>query len=251
MKHDFVLTNSDTDSISFRKPDGSPFSEKEQESLIAEINTLMPKMIEYEHDGYYDAVLVIKAKNYVLKTGDKIKYKGSSILDAKKEKALMELMHDVINDLIDNDGVNYIDIYHKYIIEACNIQDIDRWSTKKSITKKVLDPTRTNEQKILDAVDDDIREGDKVYLYTALDGLKQKIVKGELVFKKSGEPHMVENLVLKQTKDWIKDEHKMHYIKRVHMTMNIFKEVLDIPKLKKYHNVGEKKNLDILLGDDL
>lgn len=135
-----------------------------------------------------------------------------------------------------------IDIYKQYIIEANNIKDINRWTTKKSVSKAVLNPTRTNEQKVLDAVKHkNPREGDKFWLYTALDGMKQAIAKGEKVFLKSGEPKMVENRILKCEDEWSGDEDKVHYTKRVYMTLSILENLLDLDKFVKYHNKGNQK----------
>ena len=249
--HDFIPVSNDTDAISFRKQDGTPFSQEEQDKLIDEINSIIPKMLEYEDDGYFETIIVVKAKNYVMRTPDmKVKFKGSSLIDVKKEPALRELLNECIMDLLDTEGENCLDIYHKYIKEANNIQDISRWATKKSITDKVLKPARTNEQKIFDAVKHlNPREGDKYYVYTADAGLNQKVVKGELVFLKSGEPKMEKTTKLKVVEEWSNDEVKAHYTKRVYMTIDILKNVLDMEQFIKYHNKSNSKLLEELLKD--
>jgi DNA polymerase elongation subunit (family B) len=237
-KYDYIPVSNDTDSISFRKQDGSPFTEEEQKRLIEEINQIMPKMIEFEHDGYFETVVVVKAKNYVMRThAGKVKYKGSSILDQKKEPALRELLNRLIVDLMDNDGQSVVDIYHEYIKEAANIKDISRWAVKKSVSAKVLSPVRTNEQVIFDAIKHkNPREGDKFYLYTAIEGARQKVEKGEPVFLKSGKPSMVPNYILKCVDDWDNDSYQEHYLKRVYATISILENILDLNKFIKYHN---------------
>ena len=245
--YNFLPGPTDTDSISFYKQDYSHFSEEEQTKLIEEINSFMPKGIEYEHDGYFNTIIVLKAKNYILQQGDKVKMKGSSLRDMKKEPALKEFIDELIKDLLATSGANCVDIYHKYIREAINIQDITRWCTKKSVTKPVLKPTRTNEQKIRDAIGDKIvQEGDKVYLYSAIDGMKQDSKKGELVFLKSGEPKMIENRVLKLKEDWQDDEDQVHYVTRVYKTLEIFKNVIDTGDFLKYHLKSNHKLLENL-----
>jgi hypothetical protein len=243
--HNYHITNCDTDSISFRKMDEKPFTDEEQKNLLEEINKIMPNMIEYEDDGYFESVLIVKAKNYVLRDLDgNITYKGSSIKDQKKEPALREMLNKLILDLIDNEGKNIEDIYHRYIQEAMNIQDINRWAVKKSISEKILNPSRKNEQVILDAVKHkNPREGDKFYLYTAIDGERQKISKGEPVFLKDGTPKMEPNNILKTVDDWNKDDYKEHYVKRVYMTLCILENLIDIDKFIKYHNKGNHKLL--------
>jgi hypothetical protein len=139
-------------------------------------------------------------------------------------------------------------IYHKYIKEACDVQDITRWAVKKSVSDKVLNPQRTNERVILDAIKHkDPREGDKYFLYTALDGMRQKVAKGEPVFLKNGDPSLIPNNILKLTEEWSGDEYKEHYVKRVYMTLCILENLLDIGKFIKYHNKSNKKKLEELI----
>jgi len=257
--HDFILGPVDTDSISFRKPDHSPFTEEEMQSLLTEINSLMPPMVEFEDDGYFEKVIVLKAKNYILDLGEnfdpnnhekKITLKGSSLKDSKKSLALKEMLDTFIQDLLDTEGKNIETIYHKYIIEATNIQDISRWATKKSITKAVLNPTRTNEQKVLDALrGKDFSEGDKVYLYSAIDGEKQDVKKGVPQVSAKGKPKMVANRILRCVEDWGNDYDRKHYIKRVYMTLEILKNVVDLSEITKYHLKGNKDKLEKLINE--
>jgi hypothetical protein len=243
--HNFLLGPCDTDSISYYKPDGSEFTTEEQQSLLDEINTLMPDMVRFEHDGYYECVLVLKAKNYCLqKKGElTIKKKGASITDKKREPALLEMLDKLIRCLMLNEG-DVHDIYLTYIKEAYQIKDIARWASKKSVTSKVLNGTRTNETKVLDAIgDSEVQEGDKIWVYSAIEGMKQDSAKGELIFSKKGVPKMVENCVLKQTSQWSGDEDKLHYVERVYKTLCILENVIDIPSFTKYHL---KKNLPML-----
>jgi len=245
--YDFCITNCDTDSISFRKKDGSEFTQNEQKQLIDEINSILPIMIEYEDDGYFQNVLITKAKNYVLYDGKKVKYKGSSLTDSKKEPALKEMLNRLIEDIMFNESKSLTYIYHNYIKEAANIKDISRWCTKKSISAKVLNPSRTNEQKILNAVSHlNPREGDKYLLYSALDGMTQDVKKGEPVFLKSGKAKMVPNKILKVDSEWCNDEDMEHYLKRVYMTLEILKNVIDMGQFIKYHlksNIGKVEKL--------
>lgn len=244
--HDFCITNCDTDSISFRKKDNTSFSEKECVELIKEINSLLPDMIEYEDDGYFDNALIIKAKNYCLVEHNKteVKKKGSSITDTKKEPALLEMLDKLIKDLIFNEGVDLVNIYEQYIKEVTDIADINRWANKKNVTSAVLNPTRTNEQKVLDALNGrKVQEGDKVYMFADIDGEVQKVVKGEPVFLKSGEAKMEPNRILRLVEDYQGTYDLEHYLKRVWMTTKILENVVDIDLFTKYHL---KSNLKLL-----
>lgn len=233
--YNFILNNADTDSIMVSKPDGSEFSADEQQKLLDELNSLFPENIKFEHDGYFKCVVVLKAKNYVLWDGKKIKTKGSAFKSSTKEPALAELLNTVVNSLIHN-GEDYTDIYERYVSEAMDINEISRWCVKKSITKKLLNGTRKNETKVLDALDiDDLQEGDKVYLYNAIDGEVQDSAKGELVFYKDGRPKMIPNKVLKLSEEFDGNYNYLHYVKRVYDTISILKSVIDMDKITKYH----------------
>jgi DNA polymerase I len=245
--HDFIIGPTDTDSISFCKKDMSNFSDIERSRLLSELNSIMDKGIVFEDDGYYSQILAVAAKNYCLieNGSSKIKMKGSSIKDAKKEPALREMMDEVIEDLLYERGTTQ-DIYKKYCREAINIADINRWAVKKSISKKLLNGTRKNETDVLDAIPDlsQVREGDKIYIYRALDGERQIVVKGEPQFyKKTGLPKMEPNSFLKQVMFYSNDADTDHYLGRVQSTLNIFKEVLDQSQFLDY---TKPKNKELL-----
>lgn len=168
--HDFILINADTDSIMVCKKDNSIFTEEERVTLLKELNGLSPKGLNWDDDGYYETVIILKAKNYILYDGKKVKYKGSSLKSSTLEIALKEFLQEIIQSIL-NDQTNYVEIYNKYIKEINNIQDIKRWASKKTISEKTLTSERANETKIMDAIkDSDYREGDKVYVYFKSDG---------------------------------------------------------------------------------
>lgn len=240
--HNWKLVNIDTDSLSFCKQDGSIFTQEEHEQIFKEVNEIMYS--PWEDDGTFEKLVVLKAKNYILKEGDKVKLKGSSITNPSKEPALQEFTKELIDDLLETDGANYIQIYEKYTKEASDIKDISRWCVKKSITKAVLNPERTNEQKVADALEGyDISEGDKVFLYSAINGERQQIKKGEPVFLKDGSAKMEPNKILKHVNDFANDMDIEHYVKRVYKTLEIFKNVLDVSIVTKYYL---KSNLKLL-----
>lgn len=252
--HEFILGPVDTDSISFCKQDMTPFTEEEQTALIEEINSYMPEMIKYAHDGYYKTIVVLKAKNYILvDSNGKIKLKGSSIKDQKKEPALKQLMDEVIECLVSSDTKKIIDIYHKYIIEACNVQDIRRWSTKKTVTKSVLqcrtDPeARLNERKVYDAVKNirGLQEGDKVYIFPCILTSTKEVT----TLKNGKVKEKINKTVgLSLADAWDSNEDKEKLVERVVDTMEIFKNILDTSQFVDYTLVKNKPLLENLLTD--
>jgi hypothetical protein len=213
MCHDFILGPVDTDSISFCKPDMSPFTEEEREALLNEINALMPSGVQYADDGYFETAIVIKAKNYVLWDGKKLKYKGSAIKATTKEPALQQFIKDIIQIILDNRETEVIhkksqQLYMNYVSEIMDVKDIKRWSSKKTITDKVLKNERTNEAKVRDAISDsEYVEGDKIYVY----------------FKEDGSLGLVEN--------YNNDHDRTKLLKKLHSTVKTFETVLPVKEL--------------------
>jgi DNA polymerase elongation subunit (family B) len=248
VKRDFVMVNADTDSISFRKTDATPYTAEEMVDLIDEINDVLPEKIEYEDDGYFDRVVVVKAKNYILKSGDNIKYKGSSMTDSKKEPALTEMLRQIVEKSLIYETHDYAEIYKEYVKEVLDIKDIKRWATKKSISENLLKSERANETKVVDALGDrDYQIGDKIFVYSKIDGKKQLIIKGEPVFlKKTGDPKMVDNTVLRMVEDFDGDYNVFHYVERVYKTFKILENVIDMDRLPKYQLKGNRDLLEDL-----
>lgn len=251
--NNFTLSNVDTDAVMFCKSDGSEFTKEEQTFLLNELNEQFPDLINFEHDGYFRRVLILKAKNYVLldHATNKLSLKGSSITDTKKEPALQAMIQEIIEFFIFDKG-NLFEIYQRYCKEVLNIKDISRWSVRKSVSKKLMTSERANETKVMDALEGlPIREGDKYYLYNAIDGLIQDSKKGELIFyKKTGAPKMIPNRVLRLLDKWDgKNQDIDHYLDRVHDTMSIFKTVLDINEFPKYTVAKNAFLLDILKAE--
>lgn len=223
IKRDFIITGADTDSISFCKKDEKSFSKEEQENLIIEINDLLPDLIKYENDGYFKSFMVAKAKNYAMIEHGKNKsltIKGSGLKVTNKEIALKELIENTINLLLAKKNDRIFEIYNKYCSEVVrDTIDISRWTSRKSITKAVLNPERTNEQKVYDIIKDmDVQEGDKIRVYFELE----------------------KNLKLEA--DYANDHNVDKLLKKIHSNMKVFENIIDIPMLPDY---SLKRNKDL------
>lgn len=167
--HNFNVFGCDTDSIIFCKADQTPFTEEEQKHLLNEINSKLPSRIKFEHDGIFSSVIYLKAKNYILFDGKKIKQKGSSLKSSTLEPRLKDFLEDMIKVMLDGNN-NYQEIYYKYVREINNITDIKPWASKKTLSEKTYNSDRANETKILDAIKEkEYTEGDRVYLYVKED----------------------------------------------------------------------------------
>lgn len=177
MSYNFVIGPTDTDSISVGKPDGSAFSKEEIKNLTDELMSISPDKMIWEDDGYYPTVIILKTKNYILWDGQKKTIKGSSLKDAKTEKALKYFLNEIIDAII-HDTKDYKEIYERYVKEALNITDMSRWSSKKTISTKVLSSERANESKVRDAIEgSEIVEGDRIWTYFTSDNRLQLLEK--------------------------------------------------------------------------
>ena len=161
--NNFKVVAGDTDGVSFCKTDSSNFTKEECDNLLHKLNDRMGKMIEWENDGVFSRMIVLRAKNYILYDGKTVKYKGSAIKATAKEPALKQFIKDLLNEMLEG-SFDFVTIYNK-------IKDITRWATKKTITSKVLGSDRTNEKVVRDAIKDtEYVEGDKAYFYYKANG---------------------------------------------------------------------------------
>jgi DNA polymerase elongation subunit (family B) len=255
--HNFILVNADTDSISICKQDASIFSEEEQQNLLKEINSLLPEKIKFENDGYYDCVIVLRAKNYVLydqgkPNGKQITIKGSGLKATSKELGLKECITRFIHSLLGIIPDTLLDIYNGYVKEIHQTKDISRWTSKKTITKAVLKPTRPQEQKILNAIAGrTFSEGDKIRVYFKFDGIKE--VPSKTISKKTGLPGVTKKKMysLKLEEDWTRDHDKETLLKKLAKNIKVFEKVVDISQFPDYTLKKNKNKLQELLGEDL
>jgi DNA polymerase elongation subunit (family B) len=161
----FHVCNADTDSISYTRGDNAEISQEERAQNLKELNLLYPKLIHFEDDGYFQTVCILKAKNYILYDGDKLKIKGSALKASTKSPALKEMINKFINSIIERRN-DFQEIYHEYIKEACNVKDMKRWASRKTISAKTLHSERANETRVKDTLEGtEYVEGDRIYTY--------------------------------------------------------------------------------------
>ncbi len=248
--YNFKLVNADTDSIMVCKENGELFSVEEQQALIGELNNMFPEHINWDEDGYFSSVVVIKAKNYVLKEHEtnKIKIKGSGLKDSKKEFAMREMMSKIVEALLNHEIDKIQEIYESYIKEAILVKDIMRWSQKKTVTESVLNCAngegRKNEMDVYKAIENEtVQAGDKIYLYPVIFGTE--VIPGG-ISEKTGKPlkdKTVEITGLKLAQNWSNDHDVDKLLDRVYATIKIFKSVIDINQFVDY---TKKSNHELL-----
>lgn len=220
MEHNHTLVNCDTDSIMVCKPDQTPFTEEERTNLLSALNSIYPPKISWADDGYFKRGIIFKTKNYVLWDGAKQKLKGSAVKAPAKERAIRDFVQETIKAILDG-NTNFVEIYHKYVLEALNITDINRWATRKSLTATTFASERANETKIIDAIQGtEYQEGNRIWVY----------------FTKEG--------ALKLTERFEGDHDPIVLVKKLYMTSKLFDTVL--PTKDLYLNYSLKKNQKLL-----
>lgn len=184
--HNFKIVGGDTDSIMFCKSDMTPFSDEEQDNLIGEINSLLPKEIKFANDGIFSRVVYAKAKNYVMvDQKGKRKVKGSAFKSSTLEPVIKNLINELVDAMIENQQENLVFIYHKYIKMVDNIIDIKPWAKKMTLSPTTFKSTRKNETKVIDAIKDtEYGSGDRIYVYSRPDDTLQLAEKFDGVYDK-------------------------------------------------------------------
>lgn len=270
-RHNYIIGPTDTDSISFCNRDGSEIPLDVRQSLLKELNEIMPELIVFEDDGYYKKCIVLKAKNYILydptkqKESDQKQIKGSAFKSAKKEPFLAQMMQDMVNSILNEKENELLGIYESYVDKALHVktmEDLLRWSSKITITEAVLNckgyeiysdeelkikKIRANETNVWDAVkrEELIQQGDKVFLFPAI--LSQKLITTTKTLKSGKEKttskvEITYGLLL--PKHWDGQNHDVqHLLDRLYKTISIFKNILDLTPFLNYSLVKNYKNL--------
>ena len=235
-KHDFLVIGGDTDSVTLCKQDMSEFSQEELDKLTEEINSISDELIRWEFEFYIPKMIVLKAKNYIMKFPDgKIKTKGSAIRDQKKPKILQQFVNEVIQYLIDDKQSELITLYHSYVKQTFNIQDITPWAKKLTITDKITGCVghetlnkeekkekglRKNETDVYDALKGRyVQEGDKILVY----------------FNNNNGLSMVE--------DWDGTYDQDALLKNLYNSIQIFANIIDMDQFLNYTLKRNKKTL--------
>lgn len=255
-----LIVNLDTDALSFCKKDMTPMPPEEQKDLIAELNSLFPEKIKFAHDGYFQVFIVVKAKNYIMYDGKKIKIKGSAFKSVKTEKIMKAFMDEIIDCLVFDKMNDLLPIYKKYVKIAANTTDVMPWAKRATITKAILkckgyteedikDKTlRRNETDVWDAVKNThFQEGDRVLLYPVILGsethqepiMRKNRKTGEMEHKGFKDVTTVK-YGLKKVEEYNNDIDNEQLIKRVYDTLKIFKNVLDMTQFLNYNLVKNK-----------
>lgn len=229
----FHIVNADTDSISIAPiPDryrdvndsvGDAWPDSSRAWVLEQLNSRSPARIRWEDDGVYESVLVLKAKNYVMRADGKTKTKGSALKATLKEPALKDFINELVTLLLaGRPQTDAVALYNRYAREILTLTDINRWANKKTVTNAVLNSPRANETKVLDALEGSTYQmGDKFRFYYDT------------------------NEALKLASAWTGDHHVGRLAKKLHDTVKIFDSVLPDTLFLNY---ALKRNQKAFLG---
>ena len=227
--HNFIIPNCDTDSISICYPDFRPISPEQRKEMIDEINGILPPKIQMDDDGYFPCVLILKTKNYALYDGKKIKIKGSALKASTKCPALKEAIKSFIDTMIYVEKKEKMHkelqfIYMQYVNEIMNIDNIQRWSARKTFSSTMVTSTRLNETKVMKALEgSNYVEGDRMNMF----------------YLPNDDLCLVEN--------FSGDYNKPRLLKNLFDTVSVFSTVLDIKALfTNYALVKNFKKLETI-----
>lgn len=220
----YIVPRVDTDGVSFC----GVSSEKEVKEFIDSLNSI-DDGITWENDGYYKVLFVAKSKNYAqieqLEDGSlKRVVKGSALKATTKERALKKYIGDIIDCFLYDRQHQILDLYEDMTERILDIKDISDWCSKKTVTEAVLNPSRTNEQRVLDAITEaklDVAQGDKVYIFF------EEPTKLKIREKFSGQ-YDAKTL-----------------LKKLYKSTEIFEQVIEMSAIPKYHN---KKQFEALVA---
>jgi hypothetical protein len=144
-----------------------------------------------------------------------------------------------------------LDLYNEYIKEVHHITDISRWASKKTVTESVLNPERTQEQKMLEALKgEDLQMGNKFWVYFSEEEKEEMVpqykkingVKTEVGFVKK----TYIDYPLKLQKHWNNDHSVSKLVAKVYKTLEIFENVINLDQFPKYHLKNKKVQEELL-----
>lgn len=221
--HNFKIVGGDTDSIMFCKPDMTPFTDEEQNSLLKEINSLLPGEIKFANDGVFSKVVYLKSKNYVMvDSKGKRKVKGSALKSSTLEPIMKQMINEIVELLIIDEEHKIKSVYQKYKDMVDKIGDITPWCSKKTLSPTTFKSDRKNETDIIDAIrGKEYVSGDRIYLFT-----QSKIIETGQFYKRTGLPKTKRVTYLTLREDFKGTYSKEHYYNRLEDCIKRFESVL-------------------------
>jgi DNA polymerase elongation subunit (family B) len=175
-----TLIEADTDGVLFSVPDS--WTEDDEHTLIAELNTELPDGIVVEHDGRYAAMYSYAEKNYVLKGYDgKIKIVGGSFRSSRWEPYGERFIADATAMVLDNNIGGIRELYQKVCEDLrarrLSVEDVCTMITVTKSPEEYRKASRREEQYevLLAAGRTTWRSGERIRYYRAKGNTKKLI----------------------------------------------------------------------------
>ena len=163
----------DTDGVYFVVPSGIQ-TEKDERRFIEEISEELPEGINLTHDGRYQGMISLKAKNYILTAYDgALTVKGSSLRSRRDERLfrgfIETLARLLVHRKLDEASACYLDLARRIQEGRAPPEDFCRW---ESITEKTFSNPNLRR---LAAAAEGCRIGEKIAVYQKRDGSLARI----------------------------------------------------------------------------
>jgi DNA polymerase elongation subunit (family B) len=166
--HHAQIIEVDTDGVYFVAPP-QIHTETEERQLIEEISATLPKGIRLSHDGRYQGMISLKAKNYILfDYNNHLIIKGSSLRSRRDERVFRQFIVDIASLLIhgqlEKASETYLTLARKLQESKIPPEEFCRW---ERITEKTF--SNPNLKRLSDAAKN-YKIGDKIAIYQRKDG---------------------------------------------------------------------------------
>lgn len=206
-KHGAEIIEVDTDGVYFVAPSKIK-TETDERRLIEEISATLPKGIHLTHDGRYQGMISLKAKNYILLDyNGHLTIKGSSLRSRRDERVFRQFIVDLAPQLINGQWDTASDIYltlaRKLQEGLIPPEEFCRW---ERITEKTF--SNPNLRRLAEAAKDS-KIGDKIAVYQREDG------------------------TLAQIENHNNDEDQTYLLRRLHDTANRFQPLFDEAEFRR------------------
>ena len=156
----YYVIEVDTDGVYFQYPD---YLKEEVRRIPESLN--LPEWVTVEVESFFETMLSVKMKNYVLKNGEHLEYHGNSLRSRRDEKFAKWFIRDVVERLFAGEYDQIVDLYKSYQHKFINQEfSPEMFAKKERITDKTFEsPAKRKLKAVVEQTD--LVEGDYIEIY--------------------------------------------------------------------------------------